>query len=197
MIPPAGKVRYAGSMNNTIELASGRFSLLIAPSQALEYLLDPVSSLAWRGPVRILDGGNSFNVYHVARYLERRRPAHSDTLVSLYSALANIQVARAFTCYQVVALLSDTPSIPAPTLVLDMLATFADENVSFVERRRLLSACLLELHRLSRLAPLGVSVRLPPADKSEGTRLLAALEDAADQVYRYELSLMQTQPRLF
>lgn len=184
-------------MNNAIELSSGRFSLLIAPHQAMEYMLDPVSSLAWHGPVRILDGGNSFNVYHVARYLERRRPAHTTAQVSLYNALANIQVARAFTCYQVVALLSDTPATTAPTLVLDMLATFADENVPFVERRRLLSACLLELHRLSRLAPLGVSVRLPPTDKSEGTRLLAALEDAADQVYRYELSLMQTQPRLF
>ena len=184
-------------MNNAIELPSGRFSLLIAPDRALKYLLDPVASLAWRGPVRILDGGNSFNVYQVARHLERRRPAHTATQVSLYSALANIQVARAFTCYQVVALLSDTPATAAPTLVLDMLATFADENVSFMERRRLLSACLLELRRLSHLAPLGVSVRLPPIEKPESTRLLAALEDAADQVYRYELPGFQPQPRLF
>lgn len=184
-------------MNHAIELSSGRFSLLIAPHRALEYLLDSVASLAWRGPVRILDGGNSFNVYHVGRALERHRPAHTAAPISLYSALANIQVARAFTCYQVMALLSDTQAIPAPTLVLDMLATFADENVPFVERRRLLAACLLELHRLSRSAPLGVSVRLPPAEKPESARLLAALEDAADQVYHYELPVIQSQPRLF
>lgn len=184
-------------MNNAIELPSGRFSLLIAPEPALGYLLDPIASLAWRGPVRILDGGNRFNVYHVARHLERRRPVQTGTEISLYSILANIQVARAFTCYQVVALLSDTPATSAPTLVFDMLATFADETVPFVERRRLLSACLLELHRLSRLAPLGVSVRLPRVEKPESTRLLMILEDAADQIYRYELPAIQPQLRLF
>ena len=189
-------MRYATSMHNAIELPIGRFSLLIAPDRALERLLDPVASLAWHGPLRILDGGNSFNVYHVARHLERRRPAHAEE-IDLYTILANIQVARAFTCYQVVALLSDTPATPAPTLVLDMLATFADETVPFAERRRLLSACLLELHRLSRLAPLGVSVRLPRVEKPESTRLLAILEDAADQVYRYELPVLQSPLRLF
>ena len=192
-------MRYAEGMHNhhAIELPSGRFSLLIAPDQALERLLDPVANLAWLGPLRILDGGNRFNVYHVARHLERRRPAHTAPEIDLHSILANIQVARAFTCYQVVALLSDTPSTPAPTLVLDMLATFADETVHFDERRRLLSACLLELHRLSRLAPLGVSVRLPHPEKKESVRLLAILEDAADQVYRYELPVIQSPPRLF
>ena len=183
--------------HHAIELPSGRFSLLIAPDQALERLLDPVASLAWLGPLRILDGGNSFNVYHVARHLERRRPAHTAPEIDLHSILANIQVARAFTCYQVVALLSDTPTTLAPTLVLDMLATFADETVRFDERRRLLSACLLELHRLSRLAPLGVSVRLPHPEKQESVRLLAILESAADQVYRYELPVPQSPPRLF
>ena len=196
-------------MHTAIELPAGRFSLLIAPDRALEYLLDPVASLAWRGPLLILDGGNSFNVYQVARHIERRRPAWASHLAShpasqqagqetgLDSILANIQVARAFTCYQVVALLSSTPATPAPTLVLDMLATFADETVPFGERRRLLSACLLELHRLSRLAPLGVSARLPRVEKPETSKLLASLEDAADQVYRYELPAVPTQPRLF
>ncbi len=188
-------------MHTAIELPAGRFSLLIAPDRALEYLLDPVASLAWRGPLLILDGGNSFNVYQVARHVERRRPAwarqQAGRETGLDSILANIQVARAFTCYQVVALLSSTPATSAPTLVLDMLATFADETVPFGERRRLLSACLLELHRLSRLAPLGVSARLPRVEKPESAKLLASLEDAADQVYRYELPAVPTQPRLF
>jgi hypothetical protein len=120
-------------MHTAIELPAGRFSLLIAPDRALEYLLDPVASLAWGGPLLILDGGNSFNVYQVARHIERRRPAwarqqarqQAGRETGLDSILANIQVARAFTCYQVVALLSSTPATPAPTLVLDMLATFA------------------------------------------------------------------------
>lgn len=190
-------MRYPEDMHTAIELPAGRFSLLIAPDQALEYLLDPVASLAWRGPLLILDGGNSFNVYQVARHIERHRPAQAGLETDLDSILANIRVARAFTCYQVAALLSSTPATPAPTLVLDMLATFADEAVSFAERCRLLSACLLELHRLSRLAPLGVSARLPRVEKPESSKLLASLEDAADQVYRYELPAIQTPPRLF
>ena len=177
-------------MNAPIELSTGRFSLLIAPGRALERLLDPLARLAVQGPLRVLDGGNGFNVYKVAQHLRRYT-------ADLSAALENIQVARAFTCYQMVALLDSTPGSYVPTLVLDLLSTFTDENVPFIERRRLLAASLFALRRLSLHAPLGVSARLAEPSQSEYRLLLAALEEAADQVWRFEAPAPPPPIRLF
>jgi len=177
-------------MNDLLDLSNGSLALVIAPGQALERLLDLTAHLAPQGALRVLDGGNSFNVYTVASYLRRRTP-------HLKAALQNIRVARAFTCYQMLALLESTPSSPAPTLVLDLLATYYDESVPFGERRRLLMNSLTQLRRLSLAAPVGVAVRLPPADQLERHELLALLEETADQVWRFEPELPRPPLRLF
>ena len=177
-------------MNNLLDLSSGHLALVVAPGQALERLLDLTAHLAPQGALRVLDGGNSFNVYTVARYLRRRTPY-------LKAALQNIRIARAFTCYQMLALLEGTPTSPVPTLVLDLLATYYDESVPLGERRRLLSGSLAQLRRLSLGAPVGVAVRLPPADQPERHELLAMLEGAADQVWRFEPETPRPPLRLF
>jgi hypothetical protein len=177
-------------MNDLLDLSTGRLALVIAPGQALERLLDLTAHLAPQGQLRVLDGGNSFNVYTVASYLRRRTP-------HLKEALQNIRVARAFTCYQMLALLESTPTSPAPTLVLDLLATFYDESVSLDERQRLLLNSLAQLRRLSLAAPVGVAARLPPADQPERHELLALLEGAAHQVWRFEPEIPRPPLRLF
>ena len=88
--------------------------------------------------VRILDGGNRFNAYTVSRAAHGRP-----------DVLNRITVSRAFTCYQVLALLESTPAIPVPFVVLDLLNTFYDESVLVGERKRLLRACIGHLERLS------------------------------------------------
>ncbi len=177
-------------MNDLLDLSDGRLALVIAPGRALERLLDLTAHLAPQGALRVLDGGNSFNVYTVASYLRRRTP-------HLKAALQNIRVARAFTCYQMLALLESTPSSPIPTLVLDLLATYYDESVPFSERRRLLSISLAELRRLGQAAPVGITARLPPADQPERHELLGLLEAAADQVWRFEPEIPKPPLRLF
>jgi hypothetical protein len=115
--------------------------------------------------VCVLDAGNRFNAYTVAR-AARGRPG----------VLNRITVSRAFTCYQVLSLLETSSSAPAGDaaaaprgrtgsdgmllprpvrpagpvtfVVLDLLSTFYDESVQAGERKRLLRDCIRHLERL-------------------------------------------------
>ena len=71
---------------------AGRLSLLVGPRRMNPTLLNFIAHLAEREPLRVLDGGNRFNVYTVAH------AAHGRTEV-----LDRITISRAFTCYQVVS----------------------------------------------------------------------------------------------
>jgi hypothetical protein len=167
-------------MNTLPEPSPGHLWLVLAQRAARQPMLDLAARLAQRGVLRVLDGGNSFNAYTVARNLGRRVGGGA----ALESALGRIHIARAFTCYQVLTLLSETPAAPYPTLVLDLLATFYDENVERYESQRLLEKCTQHLLRLSRLAPVVVSARglrlRPPLQ--DRTFLVEMLEAAAHQV---------------
>ena len=120
-------------------------------------------------------------------------PDHPRTLKQ---ALARISLARAFTCYQMLTLLSETPAIPQqPTLALDLLATFYDESVRADEALRLLESCLADLRRLSTQAPVVVSARPPRPGRgftygftpeSARPELMEALKAAADEVVAWE-----------
>lgn len=162
-------------MNLLPDPLPGQFSLAVLPHGSTRQVLQVVARLALRGSLRVLDGGNRFNAYTVALALRQHT-------IEVEAILEQIHVARAFTCYQVVTLLTQTPAIPQPTLVLDMLATFRDESVSLEERRRLLRSCLDQLHRLAGGAPLLVST-IPQGIQSD--ELLVMLEEAADQIWRF------------
>jgi hypothetical protein len=169
-------------MNRLPEPSPGYLWLVLARHAARQPMLDLAARLAQRGDLRVLDGGNSFNAYIVARSLGRWIGEDGKVLEK---ALQRISVARAFTCYQVLTLLSETPSAPYPTLVLDLLATFYDENVELYESQRLLESCLGHLSRLSRLAPVVVSAQAPLASQliQDRSCLVQTLEAAAHQVF--------------
>jgi len=175
-------------MNLLPEPVPGQFTLVVLPPRANPPLLHMVARLALRGPLRLLDGGNRFNAYTVAQALRR----HTG---QVEAALARIRISRAFTCYQVAALLAETPALPASTVALDLLATFRDESVPLWERRRLLAVCREHLRRLASQAPLLVSVTAQGASGAD--ELLAMLEEAADQVWRFAPPLPPAAPRLF
>ena len=110
------------------------------------------------------------------------------------AVLERIRLSRAFTCYQLVALLKGTPAEPVPTLVLDLLSTFYDENVSTEESLRLLQECVVHLRRLNRLAPVAVSIRPgPPESRPE---LLNTMLEAASMVWTLEPHIPKPPPRL-
>jgi len=146
MIVFSGNFRYAGGMDMLLDLAPPQLAVLIVPPRATGLLLDLAAELAARGPLLVLDGGNRFNAYPVARRL------------SGSTALAHLHVARAFTCFQMQALLQTTETDGPALLVLDPLATFNDENVPASERQYTFRRCVAELTRLSRRRPVGIGV---------------------------------------
>jgi hypothetical protein len=164
-------------MNRALpDLFSGKIVLLLGAHAAQGAMIELAAELARRGPLRVLDGGNRFNTYPLARALRRHT-------VDIDACLERIQLSRAFTCYQMEAMLAATPAQAVPTLALDLLATFTDENVPLAERERLLQLCAGGLRRLSRLGPVAVSARPEGSAQSDLGRLLETLRDAADQVW--------------
>ncbi len=132
------------------------WTLIVGPRSLNVPLLGAIASLGALGPVRVLDGGNRFNAYVLAR-AARGQP----------QVLDRITASRAFTCYQVLSLLESTPAIQVASaevpriVILDLLNTFYDESVHLGERKRLLRACLVQLERLAPRPDRTAS--LPPA----------------------------------
>jgi hypothetical protein len=95
------------------------------------------------------------------------------------------------------------PKVPAgrgedclPTIVLDLLATFLDENVRLPERQRLLADCLRMLQRLAGSVPVLITAHLTTLPDSES--LVNMLSRAADQLWTPPPPLpAPTQLRLF
>lgn len=157
-------------------VTTGDLALVMGPRAEELALLELSATLARHEVVRVLDGGNSYNALYVARYVRRHT-------VQLDETLNRIVVARAFTCYQMVTLLSETAVSPHPTLVLDLLATFGDESIDLGESHRLLTQVIGQLHRLRHQAPVVVSVRPLSGHQPERTGLLTRLIEAADHLF--------------
>lgn len=160
--------------------------LLLAPRRACRGLVNALAArLALAGPLRVLDGGNLFDLYAIARAVRRETP-------HLQAVVERLRIARAFTCYQAAALLDAQELAATPLLVIDLLATFYDENLPMGERLRLLDHCLARLQRLGRAAPLVVSVALP----ARSDELLARLERTFRRAWRFEPHSQPVQARL-
>ena len=156
------------------------FLVLIGPHAASQAMLTFAARLAVHSPLRVLDGGNRFDARKVARLLRNLNAP------DLYAALGRIRISRAFTCYQMLALLEQTPSGLSPTLVIDLLDTFYDESAPLEERHRLIQRCLAHLRSLSRHAPVAVSLRPPPPSQTDPTGLLDIVQQAADSLWFQE-----------
>ncbi len=166
-------------------------SLIIAfaPHAAKDNMSALISELALRGEVTVLDGGNRFSAYQVARMI-RRKTIHVD------SAARRLFIRRAFTCYQMTSLLEDTPAIPSqPYLILDLLAAFYDDQVQAHEARRLLDICLQQIERLRLTSPVAIS--LAPPLLPERAFLVEQVCRNADQVFTLEIQTQAKQLALF
>ncbi len=117
--------------------------------------------------------------------------------------LKNIRLSRAFTCYQVVALLEKvTPGSDLPVLVLDLLSTFMDESVRAREAELLFENALMHLRRISSTAPVVVSARPLLSVSADRVKLLHALREQAFQVWEegtapLNSTAVDLQPALF
>jgi len=170
--------------------AANGLALAIYPRHGHAPLLKAIARLGGRGAVHVLDGGNVFNAYAVARHIRRETAGIS-------RVLQQIHVAQAFTCYQMHTLLKETSTTSFPIVLIDLLATFYDESVELKECQRLLDECLVSLRRLSRGGPVLVSASPPRTSQPERTCLLETLEQAADTLYIPPEATAQQHPRLF
>ena len=155
---------------------SPTLQLLVAPSSfQRKAAITFIAELAQTCPVRVLDGGNRLDVLSLNRELRRK-----DLL--LYTALERVRIARAFTCYQMTTLLEQPAPGGIPTLVLNLLTTFQDENAPLLERLRLLETSLYHLQKNARHSPVLLILHPQPAEEP----FLARVRETADRVWVFE-----------
>ncbi len=172
-----------------ILLKSHSLTAVCAPHAAAEEAAILIAGLARQGPVTVLDCGNRFAAYRLMQELRLRLPNPMPAILRVY-------VRRAFTCYQVQTLLGGTPSRAQPHILLDLLSTFYDENVSLPEAHRLLESCLRQVERLNQAGPVLVTLAPPPI--AERADLVERVYAAAHTLYSLELPITQElQPTLF
>jgi hypothetical protein len=170
-------------------LKIGKLIVLYAPDAACAESMTLIAELGLRGAVTIMDGGNRYRPYQVATLLRRKTVDISTAANRLFSR-------RAFTCYEMNTLLSSTPSINQPYLILDLLNTFYDDHVPTYEACRLLESCLGQIQRLVLSGPVVVTLAPPLVDARDF--LLERVCRQADEVIFKEAPVCQpTQPSLF
>lgn len=160
---------------------TGKISLVVAPKAVRHSLMSMLAALALRGRVIVIDGGNRFDGYTLARIL--RQHTHQ-----VQAALKQVWLSRAFTCYQMVAMLAELPLDGTPVIVLDMLASFLDENVNFSKRKHLLDNSLNLLRRISQRAPVAVWARTRSSATNEDQQLLTPLLETAQDIWELQPS---------
>ncbi len=171
-------LNHSRNMDDSLQLSPRQLHLVLAPHRAQRQMMTVLTArLAVTNRVRLVDAGNCFDGYGLARQLRQRTS-------SWQAALDRVSVARAFTCYQVETLLTESVADFSPVLVLNLLDTFYDENVKLSERMRLLEVSLSELRRLCRSASVAVSASLP--NRNQPGELLEILAGAAGQVWSFE-----------
>jgi hypothetical protein len=175
-------------MNILPEIHKKKLIVVCAQHAARDQISALTAELALHSAVTILDGGNRFPAYQTIRML--RRLTHD-----IATAADHIFIRRAFTCYQMLELLESTPALPQPHIVLDLLASFYDENVSLPEVNRLLDRVIVQFERLKLMAPIVVT--LTPA-QLERSSIYERVRACGDQVIDIEVPFpVVMQPALF
>jgi hypothetical protein len=170
-------------------LKTGKLIAVYTSDAACTESMSLIAELGLRGAVTILDGGNRYRPYQVATFLRRK-------MVDISIAANRLLSQRAFTCYEMNTLLSSTPSLNHPCLILDLLNTFYDDHVSIHEADRLLKSCLAQIQRLVLSGP--VVLTLAPPLVEERAFLLEQVCQQADEVMIQEAPVCgPTQPSLF
>lgn len=141
--------------------------------------MEMIARLALISNILVLDGGNRFDGYHLARAL-RKHTTDVDCM------LRKILLSRAFTCYQLLAMLNEFPPGNTPVIVLDILSTFLDENIKLQTRQELLEAALKHLQKLSLRAPVVIWAKQRSIVGVDDKAMLNLAIDAAGRTWKLE-----------
>lgn len=170
-------------------LKIGKLIVLYAPDTARDESMTLIAELGLRGAVTIMDGGNRYRPFQVAMQLRRKTVDVSAAANRLFSR-------RAFTCYEMHTLLSSTPPLNQPCLILDLLNTFYDDHVPAYEAYRLLKSCLGQIQRLVLSGPVVVTLA-PPLAQERGFLLEEICRQADDVLIKETPVCGPSQPMLF
>ncbi|MDH4068907.1 MAG: hypothetical protein OEV30_00630 [Ignavibacteria bacterium] len=189
-------VPYRALMEQFHAAPPGKLCCITGTSSAVFRLsLSLASQALLRGvPVAVVDGSNRFDAYMIAE-VARKVAVNSRGAVQVTpeDLLGRIFVARAFTCYQMEATV--TERLPAfirrsgapVAVIFGLLDTFYDEQAPLFEVRagvgRIIEA--LRTMKASNISVLLASKELKLESK-ERNRLLPRVKQAMDHVYRLQ-----------
>jgi hypothetical protein len=169
-------------------LQLGSLVVVYTSHAAREEISHVAAKLALSGPVTVLDGGNRFQAYRIAHLLRKET-------TDVGAAANRLFIRRAFTCYQMLALLENAPVLHQPYLDLDLLNSFYDDQVQPQEADRLLKTCMRQINRLRQFAPVAVTLGRPLLE--ERAYLIEKVCEVADTVFTEETVLQEAQLSLF
>lgn len=173
----------------TYELSEKQFLLFNAPRKYLHSVMPQlIARMAVKGNLFIVDAGNSFRPYNIAREIRR----HTD---QVHDSLENIKLSRVFTSYQVLTRLETLNNPKMPLMVLDLLSMFYDEHTSVKERERLLFRSLDYLKRISMYVPVAVSCAQSTNENYQDW--IANIRQYADEIFYLEQAPAPENYRLF
>lgn len=142
-------------------------------------------------PMTLVDGTNRFDPYYIAEYARRMASQRQNgKLRTPEEFLENIFISRAFTCFQMEAVITDR--LPAfvrkkhspVVIIFGLLDTFYDEQAPLYEVRASLQRIITALRTLkeNHVSVLLASLDIRPATK-ERDGLFPVLMSAMDRVY--------------
>ena len=169
---------------------NAQHSLTILVNLAKESANELILQQAMENSVWILDAGNCFNPYQIVRQIRMTTP-------QVKPVLARIQVARAFTCFQVVSLLEQTQIGSGSIFILRLLTTFADEMIQMSDRIRLLRQVDAQIERLRQSVPLTITLNTARFENNPVVDWAARLQSRADKILLPEPVADEPVPTLF
>jgi hypothetical protein len=170
------------------------YSIIGTDSSVFRLSLSMASQALLRGvPIAVVDGSNRFDAYMIAEAARQITAGRSGRRVTPEELLNRIYVARAFTCYQMEATITERlpaflKRIHAPVaMVFGLLDTFYDDQAPLFEVKASLERIIAALHSMKQenISLLLASKEIRVESKERNT-LLPRLLSSLDQVYSIE-----------
>jgi len=166
-LAPSATVRAASTGTPVRDGVAG-VKLVITDRHEKQEIVELIAASALRNPLCIIAGSEWLPSYRVAHSIRR-------STVELERVLNNVRLARAFTCYQLLDLLTAAPLDGTPVLVLGFLHTFFTPDLQLPIRLCTLRECCHYLRQLAHHQPVTVfALRVPVKDYEIFYPILAA-----------------------
>jgi len=179
------------NLQSALAIDKKKLGLVYGRDAGLLNMLNLSIYIGIQSDIFVIDGGNRFDPHYVAYGIRRFTRWWEEVSERTH-------IVRAFTCYEVVKALQEVPDETHPLLLIDMLATFYDENVNDAECVHLVGKCIKELKRIIEHRPVLISLTPPPPDFESRKGLNKIVEKLSDCVFNEELNSNPIhQPALF